>query len=94
MRIDLLLKVLYEPDRPGAGQEGVLPKEGRILAMRALGDSGYGPAVGRLEQVLGKGDLMERTAAAGAIVGIRSARKPWRSRILVDEPPERKPGGK
>ena len=85
-RIDLLLKVLDEPDRPGPTTEGASPKEGRILAMRALADSGYTPAVERLGAVLAKGDLMERTAAAGAIIGIRSTKQPWRSRALVDQP--------
>jgi HEAT repeat protein len=75
-RIELLLEFVGAPDA-----------DTRLVAIRALGETAYTPAIDRLTAVMNKGDLAERTAAAGAILRIQSARQPWRSRILADRPP-------
>jgi len=85
-RIDLLLAVLNNPDHP-ATTEGVSPKEVRKMAIQALADGGYTPALGSLQEVLAKGDLDERTAAAAAIVRIQAAKQSWRSRRLIAPEP-------
>jgi len=74
-RIDMLLDMLDAPEA-----------DTRELAARELGGTAYTPAVARLATLLTRPDPLERTAAAAAIVRIRSARRPWRARILVDQP--------
>ncbi|MBM4016935.1 MAG: hypothetical protein FJ288_01190 [Planctomycetes bacterium] len=59
----------------------------RVLAARELGETAYTPALDRLEKLLARGELPERTAAACAIVRILSTHTSWRSRILADRPP-------
>jgi len=75
-RIEMLLSFIGAPDA-----------DTRLLAMRALGETGYSPAVDRLAVVMAKGSLPERVTAAGSIAKIESTRQPWRSRILADRAP-------
>ncbi|MGB2755772.1 MAG: HEAT repeat domain-containing protein [Phycisphaerae bacterium] len=59
-----------------------------ILATRELAETGYRPALEKLEGRLKKAtDPMERATVAAAMVRILSARESWRSRILADEKP-------
>jgi HEAT repeat protein len=73
-RIGMLLDMLEAPD-----------SQTRVLAARELGETGYTPAVPPLERMLASQVPLERTTAAGAIVRIRSARRPWQSHILKEE---------
>jgi HEAT repeat protein len=73
VRMGLLLDMVDAPEA-----------ENRVLAARRLGETAYTPALGRLENLLSRGDLMERTVAAASILRIRASRESWRSRILSD----------
>ena len=70
-RVGLLVEMLAAPEQ-----------ETRVLAARELGETGYEPAVEPLGRLLGKGDLLERTSAAGSIVRIQSAKQSWRNRAM------------
>jgi len=75
-RIGLLLRMLDDPE-----------SETRQMAARELGETAYTPAIAPLEKLLAGRDLAERVAAGAAIVRILSAKTPWRSHILADQPP-------
>jgi HEAT repeat protein len=75
-RIGLLLDMLEAPEA-----------DSRVLAARELGETAYTPALDRLEQMMARGDPLERTTAAASVVRILSARSSWRSRIMEDRPP-------
>jgi HEAT repeat protein len=79
-RIELLLDLLDS-------QEAATPDLNvRALAAWELAETGYTPAIEPLARLMARGDPMERTASAAAIIRIRSARQPWRSHILADRP--------
>ena len=75
-RIGMLLDMVQAPD-----------SQTRVLAARELGETAYAPAIPALGAMLASEVPLERTAAAAAIVRIRSAEAPWRSRIRAEEPP-------
>jgi len=74
-RIGMLIDMLQAPD-----------SQTRVLAARELGETAYAPAVPALGVLLTSEVPLERTTAAAAIVRIRSAETPWRSRIMAEEP--------
>jgi len=74
-RIGMLMDMLEAPDG-----------ETRVLAAREIGETGYTPALESLQTMLASQVPLERTTAAAAIIRIRSAEKPWRSKILREDP--------
>ena len=75
-RIGMLLDMVQAPD-----------SQTRVLAARELGETAYAPAIPALGAMLASDTPLERTTAAEAIVRIRSAEAPWRSRIRAEEEP-------
>jgi hypothetical protein len=72
-RVSLLVEMLTGPDASA-----------RVLAARELGETGYEPALGPLGRLMARGDLAERTSAAGSILRIQALRQSWRTRALKE----------